>query len=98
MALHLFDAVLLWVAAWSVATFAAVAVDKRRAQSDRPRVPERALLMMALVGGSVGLVLGMWLFGHKIRKLPFLGKALLVLLLHVLLLMVLLGGAGGPPA
>lgn len=46
-------------------------LDKRNAQRRRWRVPERWLLALALLGGSLGGLLGMLLFRHKTRKPRF---------------------------
>ena len=44
--------------------------DKQRAKKHRWRIPESVLLASA-VGGSLGALLGMWLFRHKTRKTKF---------------------------
>ena len=52
------------LAAWLVLIFG---VDKLLAKHPRfrQRVPEKNLLLLAVVGGSVGALLGMYLFRHK---------------------------------
>ena len=45
--------------------------DKRRAIKDRYRIPEKVLLGIALVGGSIGCIAGMNLFRHKTKKPAF---------------------------
>lgn len=40
-------------------------VDKRYAKEDKRRVRERTLLLIALVGGSFGMYIGMYKFKHK---------------------------------
>ncbi|PZU57861.1 MAG: DUF1294 domain-containing protein [Sphingobium sp.] len=52
-------------------TFLLFAHDKARARQGGWRVPEAHLLMLALVGGSVGAVTAQKLFRHKTRKEPF---------------------------
>ena len=44
-----------------------MAEDKRRARRHLWRIPERTLFAAALVGGSVGALLSMYLFHHKTR-------------------------------
>ena len=48
-----------------------MAEDKRRARRHLWRIPERTLFAAALVGGSVGALLSMYLFHHKTRHLYF---------------------------
>ena len=45
--------------------------DKRRAKKGKWRIPENTLLMIALIGGSVGALLGMKLFRHKTKHWKF---------------------------
>lgn len=58
-------------------------MDKLLAKTDARRVPERVLLVMALLGGSAGAILGMQLFRHKTRKVSFLILLAVVLLVQV---------------
>ena len=46
-------------------------IDKRKAKYGRWRVSERTLLLVALLGGSIGTIAGMYLFRHKTQKLKF---------------------------
>lgn len=75
----------VWVGAWSLATFALAAVDKRRAQGGGRRIREDTLVASALFGGSPGLVLAMLLLRHKVRKASFLARFLVVVLLQAVL-------------
>jgi uncharacterized membrane protein YsdA (DUF1294 family) len=77
---------LTWIAAVSVATFAATAYDKYRARKGHWRVPEARLLTLALIGGSPGLIAGMLLFRHKTSKLSFRIAAGAIVVLHLALL------------
>ena len=50
---------------------ASMASDKIRAMERRFRIPESVLLTIAIIGGSIGSITGMFLFHHKIRKAKF---------------------------
>lgn len=52
-------------------SFAAMAWDKSLAKSRRQRVPERALLLLDFLGGSLGGMIAMYLFRHKTLHLKF---------------------------
>ena len=55
----------------NVLTFLLYGIDKWRAQRDRWRIPEDTLIWLAIVGGSIGALLGMYLFRHKTRHRKF---------------------------
>ena len=61
-------------------------IDKHNAIHDLRRIPERSLLLVALIGGSLGCFLGMRLFRHKTLHLKFSIGLPLILALHVVLL------------
>ena len=46
-------------------------VDKRKAMYGRWRIPEKTLIIIALLGGSIGCMVGMKLFRHKTQKIKF---------------------------
>ena len=55
----------------NAAGFALMLVDKWKAKKNRWRVRESTLLLVAALGGSVGSLLGMYLFRHKTLHLKF---------------------------
>ena len=64
-------ALLVWLAGVNVVTFALYGIDKYRAKKGRWRIPEKTLLLLPLLGGSVGGILGMAAFHHKTRHWYF---------------------------
>lgn len=62
---------LLWLACASGLDFVLMGVDKRRARRDLWRVPEKTFFLLALLGGTPGALLGMWVFRHKTRHWYF---------------------------
>lgn len=55
----------------NIMTFAAFAVDKRRASARDWRIPERSLLILATFGGWPAAKLAQHILRHKTRKQPF---------------------------
>ena len=60
-----------YFAAVNLVAFALMGIDKQRAKKHLWRIPERTLFAAALVGGSVGALLSMYLFHHKTRHWYF---------------------------
>lgn len=61
----------LYLAAINLIAFVLMGVDKYRAKREQWRIPERDLFLSALLGGSVGALLGMRAFRHKTRHRSF---------------------------
>jgi uncharacterized membrane protein YsdA (DUF1294 family) len=82
--------IIVAVALLNGACFAAFAWDKRCARRQDWRVPERTLLTLAAVGGSIGAVLGQLLLRHKTRKEPFRTNLRLIVGLQTIVLLIFL--------
>ena len=55
----------------NAAAFFLMLADKLKAQKGAWRIPERTLIGIAVIGGSIGAIAGMNLFRHKTRHLKF---------------------------
>ncbi len=54
--------------------------DKQQSKRRKRRVPEKIMLIVAIIGGALGVFLGMLLFHHKTKKVKFtLGIPTLIL-------------------
>jgi len=73
----------------NLAAFVAMGADKARARRRTRRTPEATLLLLAVIGGSVGALAGMLLFRHKTRHIAFSLGLPLLFLLHCALIAVL---------
>jgi len=62
---------LLYLLFMNVLLFVTMGEDKRRAIEDRWRIRESTLFSMAILGGSIGGILGMKVFHHKTRHKKF---------------------------
>ena len=69
--------------------FVVYGVDKWLAIKEGRRIPERTLLLLALLGGSLGAYMSMWMFRHKIRKNKFLFGVPFIILIQVAAFFVL---------
>lgn len=65
--------------------FTTMAVDKGKAKRDKRRVPEATLFLMALLGGSIGGIAGMYCFRHKTKHMSFVIGFPAILLLELAL-------------
>ena len=76
--------VMIYLVVINVITFSLYGSDKKRARWDRRRIPEKVLLGLAAVGGSVGAWMGMMVYRHKIRKWKFIIGVPLILIFQIL--------------
>lgn len=63
--------------------FIVYGIDKYRARNAKWRIQEATLLMLAVVGGSVGAWLGMKAWHHKTRHMKFRYGVPVILLLQI---------------
>ena len=75
-----------WLVLINVIAFLMMGSDKRRAKKvGARRISEKALFLSAILGGSVGAILGMRLFHHKTRHWYFVWGMPAILLLQLAL-------------
>ena len=63
--------------------FYAMYSDKLRAKKRAFRIPEATLFAIAFIGGSIGCIIGMYLFRHKTRHWYFVYGMPLILILQI---------------
>ena len=71
MAAALRNALLLYLAVMNLVAFLTFGTDKGRAKKGAWRVRERTLFLLALLGGSIGAIAGMYFFHHKTKHWYF---------------------------
>jgi len=69
----------------NLVAFCTYGIDKSKAERGSYRIPEKTLIGLALLGGSLGAFLGMRVFHHKTRKPKFYITVPLLLVLDVAL-------------
>ena len=73
----------------NIVTWIAFGLDKWKAKSGKWRIPERTLLLLALIGGSLGALAGMIMFRHKTRKAKFFISVPVLFVVHCVIVTVL---------
>ena len=63
--------IVIYLIVINMLTFCVYGIDKRKAIRKQWRVPERTLLFLAVIGGTIGALAGMQVFRHKTRHLKF---------------------------
>ena len=64
-------AAVIYLAAVNITAFILYGADKKKAKRGQWRIPEKTLLGVAVIGGSAGAILGMFLFRHKTKHWYF---------------------------
>lgn len=80
---------LYYLLAVNTLTFLLYGIDKYKAKKARWRISETTLLMMAVIGGSIGAWAGMRLWHHKTMHKKFKYGIPLIILLQVALVFYL---------
>lgn len=62
---------LIYLAAINLTGFLMMAADKQKAVKSKSRVSEKAFFIVAWLGGSLGVFLGVFTFRHKTRHKKF---------------------------
>ncbi len=65
-------------------------IDKKRAVRHWWRIPERQIFLIAVLGGSVGVLIGMYCFRHKTKHRQFTIGIPLILLCQMMLVMIII--------
>lgn len=74
---------ILYILITNIIAFVGYGIDKQKAVKNKWRISENTLIGLALIGGSVGALLGMRCFHHKTRKKKFSVGIPLILILQI---------------
>lgn len=77
-----------YVSVISLISFGLFGFDKMKAVKRQRRISESTLLAATLLGGTIGALLGMILFRHKISKKSFLFKTVFVIAVQIMAVVV----------
>ena len=84
------EEIICYLLAVNIATFFLYGIDKYKAKKGKWRVSEATLLMMAVIGGSIGAWAGMRLWHHKTMHKKFKYGIPLIIIMQVALAVYLL--------
>lgn len=70
--------------------FLSMYLDKYKAKKHLWRIPEATLFIIAIIGGSIGSILGMRIFHHKTRHWYFVYGMPAILIVQIALVLLLL--------
>ena len=77
--------ILLYLMIMNIAGFTLMGADKRKAIRGAWRISEASLFLVALIGGSIGSILGMKTFRHKTKHWYFKYGMPAILILQIAL-------------
>ena len=81
MTIH--SSLILYLIIINVVTFVIFGVDKYKAIRQEWRIRESTLLGLALIGGSIGGWLAMYIFHHKTKKVKFFVGIPVILVIQI---------------
>lgn len=58
-------------------------IDKEKAKRGSWRIPEKTLFLLAIIGGSIGSIIGMQVFRHKTKHWYFVWGMPAILVLQI---------------
>ena len=67
----MFQILAIYFLIMNIAGFFSMGIDKNRAKKNKWRIPEKRLFLIAILGGSLGSILGMQVFRHKTKHTSF---------------------------
>lgn len=84
--LNAMDLFVVYVIVMSAITFFVYGIDKYKATHNKWRIPEKTLLGLAVIGGSLGALAGIWIWRHKTLHPKFKYGVPFILIIQVSLL------------
>ena len=78
----------------NIVAFCLYGIDKNAAIRQKQRIPNRVLLLLAVFGGSLGALAGMYTFRHKTKKWYYTITVPLLLMIQIAAVVLLLNSCG----
>ena len=74
-----------YLLAINILAFCVMGFDKQKARKGVWRISESTLFTLAILGGSIGDLLGMWIFRHKTKHLKFVIRMPFILIIQLVI-------------
>ena len=81
---------IIYLAAMNIITLVVCVSDKHLAIKKKRRISEKALFILSVLGGSLGMYSGMYLVRHKTKHLRFTVGIPLIILLQIIIAFLLI--------
>lgn len=75
----------------NIISFGIYYIDKEKAKKNKWRISENTLLLFALIGGSIGAYLSMYIFRHKTKHLKFTFGIPLIVIIQLIIYIYIRG-------
>ena len=82
--------IFLYILIINIIAFAAMGIDKFKAQKGMWRTKEKTLFVLAAIGGSIGAIAGMYKFRHKTKHTQFVYGMPMILIAQIVVIVYLL--------
>lgn len=82
--------ILIYLLTINLFGFLIMLIDKQRAVHKEWRIPEKTLIGISILGGSIGMLLGMSSFRHKTKHKKFTMGVPFILIMQVFLIILYL--------
>lgn len=79
------EIIAVYLVAINILGFVLMGMDKWKAKSRKWRIPEASLFMVAILGGSVGSIIGIYTFRHKTKHKKFTIGMPIILVAQIIL-------------
>lgn len=81
--MHLLNLLLIYLIFANLLSFLLMGLDKYKARKRLWRIKESTLFLTSVIGGSLGSLLGMFLFHHKTKHTKFIIGMPVILIVHI---------------
>lgn len=70
--------------------FFIMCIDKKKAIKNTYRIPEKNLFFICIIGGSLGVMVGMYKFHHKTKHNKFVYGVPIILIINIIMMINIL--------